>query len=186
MEMFDAGRGQTISRCHKWPCRDSASAFPSQRPPHATCMKDLTACYSSDQHILIPTPLEDDLSTLPQILRHILVTPPSPTLQVYIQNYFSTGQPLTVNDLAHPAHAIFDEPLYTDRLQSSRSMIEPSSQEGQSLLPRRSSRRRVNALVFLTEKIGPEVLPYLVQNPDLNLRVVSDCSKVEYQTTGGQ
>ena len=60
-------------------------------------------------------------------------------------------------------------------------MIDPSSQEGQSLLPRRSSRRRVNALVFLTEKIGPEVLPYLVQNPDLNLRVVSDCSKVEYQ-----
>jgi hypothetical protein len=39
----------------------------------------------------------------------------------------------------------------------------------------------VNALLYVTEKIGPEVLPYLLQNPDLNLRVVSECSKVEFQ-----
>ena len=36
-------------------------------------------------------------------------------------------------------------------------------------------------LVYLTEKIGPQCLPYLLQNPDLNLRVVSDCSKAEFQ-----
>ena len=45
----------------------------------------------------------------------------------------------------------------------------------------RPSRRRVNALLYVTEKIGPEVLPYLVQNPDLNLRVISESSKAEYQ-----
>lgn len=60
-------------------------------------------------------------------------------------------------------------------------MVEAFLTEGQSLPFRRSSKRRVNALVFLTEKIGPEVLPYLLQNPDLNLRVVSECSKNEYQ-----
>lgn len=45
----------------------------------------------------------------------------------------------------------------------------------------RLNRRRVNALVFVTEKIGPAVLPYLLQNPDLNLRVVSDSPKAEFQ-----
>lgn len=45
----------------------------------------------------------------------------------------------------------------------------------------RPNRRRVNALLYLTEKIGPEVLPYLLQNPDLNLRVVAECSKTEFQ-----
>ena len=54
--------------------------------------------------------------------------------------------------------------------------------EGLSLLnPRRSGRRRVNALVFVTEKIGPDVLPFLLQNPDLNLRVVADCSREEFE-----
>jgi Flavoprotein len=60
-------------------------------------------------------------------------------------------------------------------------MIEPSVREGHSLPFRRPSRRRVNALVYVTAKIGPEVLPYLLQNPDLNLRVVCDCSKYEFQ-----
>lgn len=46
---------------------------------------------------------------------------------------------------------------------------------------RRSSRRKVNALLFLTEKIGPEVLPFLIQNPDLNLRIVSDSSSADFQ-----
>jgi hypothetical protein len=45
---------------------------------------------------------------------------------------------------------------------------------------RRSSRRRVNALLFLTEKIGPEVLPFLLPNPDLNIRVVSETSKEKF------
>ena len=45
---------------------------------------------------------------------------------------------------------------------------------------RRSSRRRVNALLFLTEKIGPEVLPFLLTNPDLNIRVVSESPKEEF------
>lgn len=42
-------------------------------------------------------------------------------------------------------------------------------------------RRRVNVLIFVTAKIGPEVLPYLLKNADLNLRVVSDSSKSEFQ-----
>ncbi|KAJ9608472.1 hypothetical protein H2200_007460 [Cladophialophora chaetospira] len=46
----------------------------------------------------------------------------------------------------------------------------------------RPSRRRVNALLYVTEKIGPEVLPYLLQNPDLNLRVISECSKAEFHS----
>jgi hypothetical protein len=46
---------------------------------------------------------------------------------------------------------------------------------------RRSSRRRVNVLLFLTEKIGPEVLPVLVHNPDLNIRVVAESSKEQFQ-----
>lgn len=45
----------------------------------------------------------------------------------------------------------------------------------------RLNRRRVNALLFVTEKIGPEVLPYLLQSPDLNLRVVSESPKAEFQ-----
>ncbi|KIX05758.1 uncharacterized protein Z518_03730 [Rhinocladiella mackenziei CBS 650.93] len=45
----------------------------------------------------------------------------------------------------------------------------------------RLNRRRVNALLFVTEKIGPEVLPYLLQNPDLNLRVISESPKSEFQ-----
>lgn len=53
--------------------------------------------------------------------------------------------------------------------------------EGHSLhARRRSSRRRVNALIYLTEKIGPDVLPFLLQNPDLNLRIVADCSRQEF------
>ncbi|KAL2431772.1 hypothetical protein ABEF95_013747 [Exophiala dermatitidis] len=47
--------------------------------------------------------------------------------------------------------------------------------------PPRFTRRRVNVLIFVTEKIGPEVLPYLLQNPDLNLRVISDISRTEFQ-----
>jgi len=46
---------------------------------------------------------------------------------------------------------------------------------------RHPHRRQVNALLFLTEKIGPDVLPSLLQNPDLTLRVVSESSKVEFQ-----
>ncbi|KAK5444326.1 hypothetical protein LTS15_010441 [Exophiala xenobiotica] len=46
----------------------------------------------------------------------------------------------------------------------------------------RFNRTRVNALVFVTSKIGPEVLPYLLQNPDLNLRVISDSPKAEFQS----
>ncbi|KPI45830.1 uncharacterized protein AB675_850 [Cyphellophora attinorum] len=45
---------------------------------------------------------------------------------------------------------------------------------------RRSSRRRVNLLVFLTEGIGPDVLPFLLQNADLNVRVVADTSKQDF------
>ncbi|KIV80556.1 hypothetical protein PV11_08049 [Exophiala sideris] len=45
----------------------------------------------------------------------------------------------------------------------------------------RLNRRRVNALVFVTDKIGPEVLPFLIQNPDLNLRVISDTPKADFQ-----
>lgn len=44
-----------------------------------------------------------------------------------------------------------------------------------------ATRRRVNVLLYVTEKIGPEILPYLLQNPDLNLRVVSESSREEYQ-----
>lgn len=60
-------------------------------------------------------------------------------------------------------------------------MIATQSKEGPTLPYRRSSRRRVNVLVFLTEKIGPEVLPYLAQNSDLNLRVIADSSKEEFR-----
>lgn len=40
----------------------------------------------------------------------------------------------------------------------------------------------MNVLLFLSDKIGPEVLPYLLQTPDLNLRVVSESPKNEYQS----
>ena len=63
-------------------------------------------------------------------------------------------------------------------------MIDPKLWEDQSPPSRpasRANKRRVNALVFVTEKIGPEVLPYLLQNPDLNLRVISDCKKEDFQ-----
>src|SRR5271156_1541803 len=45
----------------------------------------------------------------------------------------------------------------------------------------RSNRRKVNALLFLTEKIGPEVLPYLLQNHDLSLKVISESSRHDFQ-----
>jgi hypothetical protein len=35
-------------------------------------------------------------------------------------------------------------------------------------------RRKANTLLFLTSKIGAAVLPYLAQNPELNLKVISD------------
>ena len=59
-------------------------------------------------------------------------------------------------------------------------MIEATMGEGLSS-PERPNRRRVNLLVYLTEKIGPQCLPHLLQSPDINLRVVSDCSKAEFQ-----
>ena len=45
----------------------------------------------------------------------------------------------------------------------------------------RPAKRKVNVLVFLTAKIGPEVLPHLLHRPDVNLKVVSDSSKAEFQ-----
>jgi hypothetical protein len=45
---------------------------------------------------------------------------------------------------------------------------------------RRTSRRRVNVLLFLTEKIGTEVLPQLIPDPDLNIRVVSENPKSDF------
>ncbi|RMD43384.1 hypothetical protein DV735_g1778, partial [Chaetothyriales sp. CBS 134920] len=47
--------------------------------------------------------------------------------------------------------------------------------------PWHGGRRRVNLLVYVTAKIGPQCLPYLLQRTDLNLRVVCDCSKQEFQ-----
>ena len=45
---------------------------------------------------------------------------------------------------------------------------------------RRISRRRVNVLLFLTQKIGTEVLPHLLPDADLNIRVVSENSKADF------
>lgn len=45
----------------------------------------------------------------------------------------------------------------------------------------RPLKRKVNVLVYLTAKIGPEVLPHLLHRNDVNLRIVSDCSKAEFQ-----
>lgn len=42
-------------------------------------------------------------------------------------------------------------------------------------------RRKANTLLFLTSKIGPEILPCLAQNPDLHLRVISDSNKQTFQ-----
>ncbi|KIW16457.1 hypothetical protein PV08_06511 [Exophiala spinifera] len=42
--------------------------------------------------------------------------------------------------------------------------------------------RRVNVLVFVNCALGPQLLPYLLQNPDLNVRVVCDMPKAEYQS----
>ena len=42
------------------------------------------------------------------------------------------------------------------------------------------ARRKINALVFLTENVGPDILPHLLQNPDLNLRIVSESSREEF------
>lgn len=50
----------------------------------------------------------------------------------------------------------------------------------QAISKQHGNRRRVNVLLYITEKIGPEILPFLLQNPDLNLRVVSEYSKAEY------
>lgn len=53
-----------------------------------------------------------------------------------------------------------------------------------SLLPGsgyRSTKRKVNVVVYLTAKVGPEVLPHLIHQPNLNLRVVSEYPKQEYQ-----
>ncbi|KIW45677.1 uncharacterized protein PV06_04048 [Exophiala oligosperma] len=41
--------------------------------------------------------------------------------------------------------------------------------------------RRINILVYVTYALGPELLPYLLHNPDLNVRVVADFSKAEFQ-----
>ncbi|OAP58302.1 hypothetical protein AYL99_07392 [Fonsecaea erecta] len=45
----------------------------------------------------------------------------------------------------------------------------------------RPIRRRVNALLYVSQRIGPELLPYLLHNPNLNLRVISELSKSEFQ-----
>jgi len=45
----------------------------------------------------------------------------------------------------------------------------------------RPSKRRVNVLVFLTAKIGPDILPHLLHRPDVNLKVISDTPKSEFQ-----
>ena len=53
-----------------------------------------------------------------------------------------------------------------------------------SLLPNsgyRPVKRKVNIVAYVTTKIGSEVLPHLLHRPDVNLKVVSDCSKKEFQ-----
>lgn len=53
-----------------------------------------------------------------------------------------------------------------------------------SLLPKsgfRPLKRRVNVLAYMTAKIGPEILPLLLQRSDINLKVISDCPKSEFQ-----
>lgn len=53
-----------------------------------------------------------------------------------------------------------------------------------SLLPSSGycpDKRKVNVLAFVTANFGPEVLPNLLHRPDINLKVVSDVSKSQYQ-----
>lgn len=45
----------------------------------------------------------------------------------------------------------------------------------------RPAKRKVNVLAYLTAKIGPDILPHLLHLPDVNLKVVADCSKTEFQ-----
>ncbi|KIW96172.1 uncharacterized protein Z519_03239 [Cladophialophora bantiana CBS 173.52] len=47
--------------------------------------------------------------------------------------------------------------------------------------PCRPIRRRVNALLYVSQRIGPELLPYLLHHPHLNLRVISEVSKSDFQ-----
>ncbi|KAL6245673.1 hypothetical protein RBB50_007672 [Rhinocladiella similis] len=42
--------------------------------------------------------------------------------------------------------------------------------------------RRINVLVYVNCGLGPELLPYLLQNPDLNVRVIANVSKAKFQT----
>ena len=42
-------------------------------------------------------------------------------------------------------------------------------------------KRKVNVLAFMTAKVGPEVLPHLLQCSDISLKVVSDCPKEEFE-----
>lgn len=53
-----------------------------------------------------------------------------------------------------------------------------------SLLPGsgyRPAKRKANVLAFVTAKFGPEVLPHLLHRSDINLKIVSDTPKVEFQ-----
>lgn len=45
-------------------------------------------------------------------------------------------------------------------------------------------RRRANTLLFLTSKIGAAVLPYLAQNPDLSLKVLTDFQNQWHSSLG--
>lgn len=45
----------------------------------------------------------------------------------------------------------------------------------------KAGKRKVNALIYVTPWVGPEVLPHLLSSPDLNLKVVCDTSKEEFQ-----
>lgn len=53
-----------------------------------------------------------------------------------------------------------------------------------SLLPGsgyRPTKRKANVLAFVTAKFGPEVLPHLLHRSDINLKIVSDTPKAEFQ-----
>lgn len=53
-----------------------------------------------------------------------------------------------------------------------------------SLLPGsgyRPPNRKANVLAFVTAKFGPEILPHLLHRSDINLKVVSDTFKAEFQ-----
>ena len=66
-------------------------------------------------------------------------------------------------------------------MNNDRRIATMGHQTSLSRRPSRRHRRKINVLLFLTEKIGPEVLPYLLQNSDLNLKVISEASKEEFQ-----